>query len=446
MSTRDTIHDRLCEIKVIDTHEHLWDESYRLEHPGDWTGLFFQYGITALQMAGMTLSETDELYAETTPYARKWAIFSRYFPLARNTAYLRSVLIAIRDLYGIEQITSETMQELSTRIKSAVKPGFQRWVLAEKAGIDYALVNCFDRDAAGDRYPARTWGDTALLHPVLYADELIHPAGYALLSRLTGVDTASFDGWLAAIDAYFAQVAEQCLAVKIALGYGRELYFDAGVSRAEAERLYIRHRATPLSYAAARPMGDYIFHHVLRRAADYRLPLQFHTGIYSGANYMNAYRLRDNVRDLALLAIAHPECRFIVMHIAYPFQNELVLAARQITNLYAEMSWAWIVDPDASAHFLAQMLEAAPLNKLLGFGGDYALVENAYGHLQLARQAVAHVLASMVAERGWDLDQACEAGWYLLHGAAARLLGEPPAVWREDMAYCAGETGAGHVS
>ncbi len=421
MAVWETILERLNGIRVIDTHEHLWDETYRLEHPGDWSLLFYHYGITALQMAGMTALETEELYSDATPHAGKWDIFSRYLPAARNTGYLRSALVAIRDLYGIAEITSDSMAELTGRIREAVRPGFHRRVLQERANIETAWVTCFDRDDAGDRYPARDWGDTALLRPALLADSLINPAGYGLFSRVTGTEAATLGGWLATVDTTFARYAPGCAAVKIALAYRRPLAFDPTVSRATAEALYARHRAHPLDGLDARPLQDFLFYHVLRQAADRHLPIQFHTGAYSGADYMNAYALRDNVKDLAELAIAHPECRFVVMHIAYPFQDELVLAARQIRNLYAEMSWAWVIDPVAASRFMAQMLVAAPMNKLLGFGGDYSFVENTYGHLQLARRGMAVALAGLVTDWGWSVDQACEAGWYALRGSAEAL-------------------------
>ncbi len=423
MDLWERIHDRLRDIKVIDVHEHLWDEGHRLEHPGDWSGLFFHYGITALQMAGMTPSEGENLFAEGTPHADKWGIFSRYFHLAINTGYLQAVLIALRDLYGIDEVTSASMEALTARIRDAVKPGFHRWVLQERAGIECAWVNCFDVDEQGNRYPVRDWGDTELLRPVLYADSLIHPAGYALMERVTEVDTVTLDGWLAAIDAYFSLYAPQCLTVKVAVAYGRPLFFDPSVSRATAESLYAQHVSRPLDRRTARPLEDYVFQHVLRRAADYRLPMQFHTGAYAGANSMNDYYLRDNVKDLAELAIAHPECKFVAMHITYPFQDELAFAARQVSNLYAEMSWAWLMNPVAAARFMAEMLVAAPMNKLLGFGGDYSLVENAYGHLVLARRGMAVALANLVTDWGWDIERACEAGWYALRAAAEQLQG-----------------------
>jgi uncharacterized protein len=284
------------------------------------------------------------------------------------------------------------------------------------------MVNCFDCTPAGDRYPARLWGDTELLRPDLFVDSLISPTGYDLMARLTGVDASDLAGWQKTVDAYFEANARRCCMVKVALAYGRPLRFAPDVSSEQAAKLYAGHRAGVLPASDIRPLEDYLFHHILARAADYSLPLKFHTGLYSGADYLNDYALRDNVRDLAQLAIAHPECRFVVMHIAYPFQDELVMAARQVSNLYAEMSWAWVVDPAAAARFMRQMLEAAPLNKLLGFGGDYSLVENTYGHLQIARQGMAAVLADLVSERGWSLDEACEAGYYALAGAAEHLL------------------------
>ena len=36
---------------------------------------------------------------------------------------------------------------------------------------------------------------------------------------------------------------------------------------------------------------------------------------------------------------------------------------------------------------------------------------------------MARVLADLVTERGWDLEAACEAGWYALRGSAERLFG-----------------------
>jgi hypothetical protein len=45
---------------------------------------------------------------------------------------------------------------------------------------------------------------------------------------------------------------------------------------------------------------------------------------------------------------------------------------------------------------LSEWLEMVPNNKIFGFGGDYSIVEKVYGHLTLARQNIAAVLAEKI--------------------------------------------------
>jgi uncharacterized protein len=332
---------------------------------------------------------------------------------------LKSAVIAIRDLYGIDNITSDSMLELSRRMQEAVKPGFHLWVLREKAGIDYCMVNCFDLDKAGQRYPLRHWGDTDLLRPDLFADLFINPQGFELVEMETGMDCSTLNGWISVIDSYFKKFAAQCCSVKLALGYRGHLDFDESAPRGEAERLFAEHREHLLPYNEARPLVDYLFFHVLKKAVDYHLPLKFHTGLFSGGADLDA--ISKNVEHLTRLSVAHPECSIIAMHIASPFQDQLVLAIRQIPNLYADMSWAWIVDPAASRLFLHQTLGAAPITKVMGFGGDFSLVENTYGHLEIARKGIAEVLTEEISSGHMGFDEAAEAGRFLLRGSAERL-------------------------
>lgn len=425
----DYFYERLKDVKVIDTHEHLWDESWRLENPGDWTGLFYHYGITALKTAGMTAVEADELYSAETSHERKWQIFSRYFGYAKNAAYIKAALIAIRDIYGVDRVDGDSMQELTAKIRSAVHQGFNRRILKDMAGIDYCMVNCLDHDEAGERFPLRTWGDLELMKPDLFADNMINPSCRGLMERETNTDCSTLDGWLKAINAYFDRYAQLCCSVKIGLGYAGYLGFDPSVTGGTAGRYYNDLVNGVISrYDEIRPLVDYLFFYILGKAVEYKLPLKFHTGLYSGADHVNFDAVEGNVRHLAKLATAHPECRFIAMHIAYPFQDEMVMAVRQVSNLYADMSWAWIVDTEAAGVFLKQVLTAAPVTKVMGFGGDYALAENVYGHLEIARRAIAGVLKDMTCSGYFDAEEALEAGRFILKGSAERLYGQRGAI------------------
>lgn len=415
-------YDRLREIKVIDTHEHLWDENWRLANPGDWSSLFFHYGNTALKVAGMSSQEEMKFYSCETPHSAKWEIFSKYYPLVRNIAYIKSVLTAIKDIYGINSIDSGSMEELSSKISAAVKPGFNRRILQQLGGMDYCMVNSFDCDENGQRYPVRNWGDTELLRPDLFADGFIYPSLHKLLEKETGIACDTLGGWLKATDLYFETYAHLCCSIKIALGYRGSLDFSPDVSLKTAEKYFNSHyTGETVDYQSVRPLVDYMFFHIIKKAAEYRLPLKFHTGLYAGCNEVDLAAQEGNVMHLARLAAAHPECRFIAMHIAYPFQDQLVMAVKQIVNLYADMSWAWVVDTQAAADFVRKVLCAAPVVKVTGFGGDYSLAENAYGHLELARRAIARVLDDMESSGYFDRDEAAEAGRFLLRESAVLL-------------------------
>jgi len=417
MGKNSALCDYINSIKVIDTHEHLWDESYRLKNPGDWAALFWHYGSVSLEVSGMSDSESAELFSPNTLHDAKWSIFSKYFPLAKNTAYIKAALISIKEIYGIDEITSESMLALSAKIKEAVKPGFHRAILRDKAGIDYCMNNSFDRDEHGARYPARLWGDTELIRPDLYVDYMMYPQK-DLLARETGVDCSDLSGFEKAIDVYFEKNAHKCCSMKLGVAYFGDLNFQPDVPRRLAEELYKSYSGEqpPREF---RPLADYLFFKIVQKSAEYHLSLKFHTGLY--CNGVDFDAMRNNVRDLAVLAGRHPECNFIAMHIAYPHSDELIVAARQVRNFYADMTWAWIFDPEGAADFLKRAIVAAPINKIMGFGGDYSLVENVCGHLVLARRGISKVLSELMDDGYLDLDEACGIGRALLRESAEKL-------------------------
>jgi hypothetical protein len=416
------IHDELLQIKVINTHEHLWDETWRLKNKGDWTRLFHHYGITSLKMAGMSGIEAEKLYSPDSPHKKKWEIFSKYFNLAKNTAYIKAPIIAIRDIYGINEINIDSMEELTNKIEKMVKPGFYREILREKASIDYSMINCFDQDEKNNRYPLRLWGDLEIMKPDLFADSFIYPSGKDLIENETNIKCDDLDNWQKAIDIYFEKYAKYCCSIKIGLAYKGRLNFSPSVSLKRAEECFQQHKRGQLkTYKEARFLVDYLFYYIVNKAKEYKLPLKFHTGLYSGANSVNFDAVSKNVRDISNLAMSNPECKFIAMHIAYPYQDELVMAIRQISNLYADMSWSWIVDTGASCDFLKKALTAAPFTKVTGFGGDYSIPENTYGHLCIARKAMAGALSELVECGYFDVQEAIIAGSYLLRGSALKI-------------------------
>ena len=63
------------------------------------------------------------------------------------------------------------------------------------------------------------------------------------------------------------------------------------------------------------------------------------------------------------------------------------------------MAWMHAISPEISVRALRDWVDLVPRNKVLGFGGDYHVVEKVYGHLVLARENIAGALADK-AEQG----------------------------------------------
>ena len=73
---------------------------------------------------------------------------------------------------------------------------------------------------------------------------------------------------------------------------------------------------------------------------------------------------------------------------------------------------------------LRPWLDLIPYNKIIGFGGDYTKpVEKVYGHLKMAQEDIATVLANRVTDGHFDEDEA-------LNIARAWLLDNPSTLYQ----------------
>ena len=111
-------------------------------------------------------------------------------------------------------------------------------------------------------------------------------------------------------------------------------------------------------------------------------------------------RLSQNPSDLCPLLNRYSNTNFVLMHIGYPYQDEMIALGKHYTNAYIDLCWSWIINPVASVRFLKEMLVTAPSSKVFTFGGDYTPVEPLVGHAKIARQGIAQATSELVDE-GW---------------------------------------------
>lgn len=415
---RDYIYSELGKVKIIDTHEHFWDEENRLKNKGDWVLLFHQYGKDLFQLAGMTEEEVQLLFFSDASYEVKWSVFARYYPYIKNAECIKSARTAINDIYGIDRIDLDSMLELNKRMHSSISEGFFRKVLQYKCNIDYCMVNTFDESPEGCRYPVRHWGDTDFLCPDISGDELILPpdkAYIAFLMKEMQVEKAGLAGWLEVIDRIFEKYGLLCRAVKIALAYQRDLDYDDSVSYGDAEK----------SFAGddLRPASEFIFHYVVCKATEYKLPVKFHTGVHSGCGVAAMHNQEKNAEHLAKLAAKNPNAKIVALHIGFPFEDKLLLATKQFPNIYADMSWIWSISPERAKAFLKNFIQCNAINKLTGFGGDHFMVELSYAYLKRALEHISDALAELVKSGYLTVQDACDIGRIILRDSPEALYG-----------------------
>ena len=76
-------------------------------------------------------------------------------------------------------------------------------------------------------------------------------------------------------------------------------------------------------------------------------------------------------------------------------------------NVWLNFCWTHIISQRFAMDGLDEAIDLIPTNKLLAFGGDYGTpVEKVYGHLVMAREDIARVLAGRIKNKQMTETQA----------------------------------------
>ncbi len=421
---KDNLKEKIDDTLFIDTHEHLLEESQRLAGPSsgaplftcdDWAYLFTHYALDDLKVAGMSADEAARFVSTELSSTEKWKLFEPYWPSICNTGYGKAVLLSVQKLFGEGDIRADNVDTITAALRKGVQKGFYYRVLREVAGVESCQVNSLDRTFRVTEYPDLLLQDISTV-PMGSGLDVAH------LSRETGLPVTTLSECYQAIEWFFESYGQQAVAVKNQSAYERRLDYE-NVDADAAERLFQIHVTSPASMSEAdtKALQDHLWRHSTRRATEYGLPVKLHTGYYAGTGYMPLQRVSQNLKDLCPILGDFPSTRFVLMHIAYPYQDELIALAKQYPNVYVDLCWAWIVNPLATKNFVKEFQMAVPSNKLFTFGGDYTAVENVVGHAAIARHGLLLALSELVDE-GWiDAAEALELIEPLMRGNALEV-------------------------
>jgi predicted TIM-barrel fold metal-dependent hydrolase len=410
---------KIQETPLIDTHEHLMNESERLgagdkvwDKANDWSFLLSHYFDSDLVASGMSQADHDRLFSVGPSPREKWKLFEPLWPFVKYTGYGLNVRHTLKDVYGIDDLTADTIKSLETAYHETLKPGFYRRLLRDIGNIESCQVNL---------WPFLESEQPDLLKSDLHISGMIEEDWDPQFAQTAGVTVRTLEDWHRVIDFWISTYGKKAVAVKSTMAYHRDL--DCAPTPAEAaEKPFGKKlRKEPLTPAERKILEDHLFWYAVGRATEQGLPVKLHTGYYAGHGYMPLGRVRGNPAAVCELCRHSPETRFVLFHICYPYYEEMLAVAKHYPNAYMDMCWSWIINPLAAKDFLKKYLLTAPANKIFTFGGDYIPVELVPGHAAIARQGIAQALGELVDERWVSLDEAMALADLVMHENARTL-------------------------
>jgi uncharacterized protein len=375
--------------EIIDCHEHLGPEQQRLDKEVDVFTLFAHYTRGDLSVAGMPEADYRALFNQDIPLDCRWDIFAPYWKQIRWGSYARAALLAAERFYGADDINEDTCEAISAAMKKANTPGIYERVLKDACKIRTALTQCGSTDLGGTPlltpvmpmiYDTDTW--EAVAHPRFEPDATVH----------------SLDDYLDAMRRYVLRVKEEG-----AVGLKMMSNPYEKPSRSEAASAFVRlQNGTEESLPGPNPLRDYVVDETIRFASAQDMVVCVHTG------YWGDFRTLDPLHMIPVLQ-RHPKTRFDIYHLGYPWMREAIMLGKGFPNVWLNLCWTHIISQKFVMIALDELIDTVPMNKILAFGGDYGIpVEKTYGHLVMAREDVAAVLAKRIEEGQMNESQALE--------------------------------------
>ncbi|KAK7392505.1 hypothetical protein VNO78_20946 [Psophocarpus tetragonolobus] len=153
---------------------------------------------------------------------------------------------------------------------------------------------------------------------------------------------------------------------------------------------------------------DYIFLQSLEVAQSYDLPMQIHTGFGDkdlDMRLSNPLHLRAVLEDKR-----YSKCRIVLLHASYPFSKEASYLASIYSQVYLDFGLAI---PKLSVHGMVssmkELLELAPINKVMFSTDGYAFPETFYLGAKKSREVVFSVLRDACIDGDLSISEAVEA-------------------------------------
>ncbi len=423
-------------IPVIDAHEHISIYDGEKESGIDILKevFAFYYLSTDLIMSGMSQAALEYVRDVTQSVLKRWDVLEPYWRLNAHTGYARIIKIFAKDLYGIDHIDRNSIEQLNKAYCEANKPGHLHEIL-KKCNIEYCVIQhnrAASIDQADRTYYRGSYRVDSFIFPEL--DEYMEVKERTEVRKMmrqaadkANITLDSLEKWTKVCEYSVATAlnkGEICL--KSTAAYMRSLLFEEPDEEEAAkyfDRLWQEDASDEISVRERTAFEDYMMHFILRLANDRGLIFQFHTGLLGGDG--EGHILQNSDPSLMCNIIKkYTNVKFDLLHMGYPYEHAVTAMLKMHPNVYVNMAWAQIISPEAYRNILSEWLESVAINKIMAFGGDHEYVDHIYGSLVLAKMHVCKVLAQKIQDGVFNLEEAKWAAKRLFYDNPKELYGE----------------------
>ncbi|GAA2558528.1 glucuronate isomerase [Winogradskya consettensis] len=392
------------------------------------TRMLLSQGITPARL-GVPSSAEDA--GVETDGRTIWRLLAANWHLFRGTPSRLWLERTFSTVFGIDTpLRAETADEVYDAIAARLaEPAFRPRALFEQFGIEVLATteSPLDDLARHAKLEADGWGGPGgRVITTFRPDEVVDMefAGWAgkvaRLGEITGLDTATFPGFLAALrsrrEAFIAAGATSS-------DHGHPTARTVALSETEANELFTRALRGEASPADAETFRAHMLVEFARMSLDDGLVLQLHPGAVRNHNtWLHAAHGRDvggdipqatdYVRALQPLLDLHgndPRLRIVLYTLdETAFSRELAPLAGGYAALYLGAPWWFLDTPDGLRRFRESVTDSAGFYNTAGFVDDTRAFCSIPVRHDIARRVDAAYLASLVVQDRLPFDEAAE--------------------------------------
>jgi predicted TIM-barrel fold metal-dependent hydrolase len=170
---------------------------------------------------------------------------------------------------------------------------------------------------------------------------------------------------------------------------------------------------------AMKKLRDHLLCRALELCMEYNVPMQIHTGI--GDFEVNLVMCRPALLMDLLRFPAFRACRVLLVHTGYPYHAEAGYMANVLPRVYCDVSEGIPFAGNAARRIFAEVLEMAPLSKVVYGSDGYGSAEINYVGAKLGKQALALALQELSEAGMLPSDEAKQAAGMILSDNARQL-------------------------